>query len=232
MILTLFILGCAGSNNGTQQPEVSSTDTNTETPVGEILFQIPLADPSKFSILVGVDHDPTVQDDGISQTICTDYLGRNFPHCYDQHNGNDYMLQGGFAAMDDGSAEIVAAADGIVIETEDGNYDRCHSDIASFDIDCDGYPMRANYVIVAHDTGHKTLYWHMKKDSVAVDVGQTVQSGEVLGLVGSSGKSSQPHLHFEVKSPDGKVINPYAGPYSQPQTYWCAQADPFPGTCE
>ena len=142
------------------------------------------------------------------------------------------MLQGGFATMDAGSAEIVAAADGVVTETEDGNYDRCHSDIASFDIDCDGYPMRANYVIIEHETGHKTLYWHMKKDSVAVVIGEEVFAGDVLGLVGSSGKSSQPHLHFEVKSPSGEMINPYAGPYSQPETFWCDQQDPFPGPCE
>ena len=101
------------------------------------------------------------------------------------------MLQGGFASMDSGSAEIVAAANGLVIETEDGNYDRCHSDIASFDIDCDGYPMRANYVIIEHETGHQTLYWHMKKDSVAVVVGEQVFSGDV-GRGGTQGRGLYP----------------------------------------
>ena len=41
----------------------------------------------------------------------TDYLGRGFPHCYDNHTGSDFILQGGFSAMDDGTT-VVAAADG------------------------------------------------------------------------------------------------------------------------
>ena len=169
MIFIVLLLNC--TSDGEKPTPIDSEDSShehvEETPRGDLLFRIPLADKSKFTILVGVDHDPVEQQEGIDQTICTDYQGRQFPHCYDQHRGNDYMLQGGFATMDDGSAEIVAAADGVVIKTEDGNYDRCHSDIASFDIDCDGYPMKANYVILEHETGHQTMYsgqvrWNQK----------------------------------------------------------------------
>ena len=71
----------------------------------------------------------------------------------------------------------------------------------------------------------------MKKHSVAVALGDTVEQGDLLGFVGSSGFSTMPHLHFEVETPLGDVVDPYAGPYSQEETYWCDQQDPLPGFC-
>ncbi|MGK0358413.1 MAG: murein DD-endopeptidase MepM/ murein hydrolase activator NlpD [Bradymonadia bacterium] len=167
------------------------------------------------SLVLGVDHDP-VRVDGV---LCLDHDGRNFPFCYDGHDGTDYLLTGGFTAMDRGSARILAAAGGVVIYAEDGNYDRCRGSTAG-DIDCDGNPMFANGVRIEHANGYVSWYWHMKRDSVAVQVGDVVSCGDLLGLVGSSGRSAQPHLHFEVAGPDGRVIDPYAGEFSQAESYW------------
>ena len=130
---------------------------------------------------------------------------------------------GGFDAMDAGSATIVAAADGVVVETLDGNYDRCHATVEG--IDCDGHPIVGNYVILEHDGGWRTLYWHLKNGSVAVAVGETVRAGDPLGKVGSSGNSSMPHLHFELQDARGAVVDPYAGSHSQPESWWCEQGD-------
>lgn len=167
------------------------------------------------SLILSVDHDP-VRVDGV---LCMDRDGRNFPFCYDEHDGTDYLLTGGFAAMDRGSARIQAAAGGVVIYAEDGNYDRCHGTVQG-GIDCDGNPMFANAVRIEHANGYVSWYWHMKTDSVAVQVGDVVACGDFLGLVGSSGTSAQPHLHFEVEDPNGRVIDPYAGEFSQPESYW------------
>ncbi|WP_370979544.1 M23/M56 family metallopeptidase [Agaribacterium sp. ZY112] len=52
-------------------------------------------------------------------------------------------------------------------------------------------------VLVEHEQGFSSLYSHM--DSIAVDAGQLVLAGEQLGTVGSSGKSTGPHLHFELR---------------------------------
>lgn len=166
-------------------------------------------------LILGVDHDP-VRVDGV---LCQDHDGRNFPFCYDEHDGTDYLLTGGFDAMDRGSARIHAAAGGVVIRAEDGNYDRCHGTVQG-GIDCDGNPMIANAVQIEHANGYVSWYWHMKRGSVAVQVGDVVRCGDFLGLVGSSGTSAQPHLHFEVQSPRGGVIDPYAGAFSQPESYW------------
>jgi len=56
----------------------------------------------------------------------------------------------------------------------------------------------------------------------------------VLGRVGSSGKSSQPHLHFELQDPVGQAIDPYSGEFSQELSFWCDQGslDELPGNCD
>lgn len=193
----------------------------------------PLREAELFKTILGVDHDPVIQDPGITELLCADYLGRSFPHCYDEHDGSDYLLEGNFSQMDNGSATILAAAAGTVVEVEDGHYDRCHGDLTTGTVNCDGHDGIANRVIVEHEGGYRTLYWHMKEGSVAVVLGQTVEAGDALGLVGSSGFSTQPHLHFELQDSAGSPIDPYAGPLSQAETWWCEQGDPegLPGDC-
>lgn len=192
-------------------------------------FALPLAEPELFNATVGVDHDPEVHE-GAEQLICMAYDGRPFPACYDEHDGTDYLLDGGFDTMDAGSTEVWAAAGGEVVSIEDGHYDRCHGTLGG-EVDCDGHSGIANHVVLEHSTGDRSRYWHLKKDSVLVEVGQVVECGEALGLVGSSGNSSTPHLHFEVEHAQGPV-DPYAGTYSQPETWWLEQgeADDLPGT--
>jgi len=64
-----------------------------------------------------------------------------------------------------------------------------------------------NYVVVDHGNGYKTLYAHMLNNSVIVKAGQRVNQGQKLGVMGSTGRSTGTHLHFEVISPGGK-LNP------------------------
>lgn len=62
-----------------------------------------------------------------------------------------------------------------------------------------------NYVVVSHGSGNTTLYAHMS--SIKVSVGQYVAQGAVLGITGSTGNSTGPHLHFEVTE-NGVRVNP------------------------
>lgn len=54
-----------------------------------------------------------------------------------------------------------------------------------------------NYIVIKHGNGSQTLYSHMS--STAVGVGATVDAGETIGYVGMTGRSTGPHLHFEVR---------------------------------
>ena len=62
-----------------------------------------------------------------------------------------------------------------------------------------------NMVRIDHGDGSQTLYAHM--NSIAVEAGQEVLAGELIGRVGSTGRSTGPHLHFEI-SIDGNLADP------------------------
>jgi murein DD-endopeptidase MepM/ murein hydrolase activator NlpD len=83
--------------------------------------------------------------------------------------------------------EIFATGDGTVTKVNKGRR---------------GY---GKHVIIDHGYGYQTLYAHMSE--IDVRRGQKVKRGDVIGLVGNTGISSAPHLHYEVIK-DGKKINP------------------------
>lgn len=62
-----------------------------------------------------------------------------------------------------------------------------------------------NYVVISHGNGISTLYGHMS--SYIVYEGQNVSRGETIGYVGSTGRSTGPHLHFEVRQ-NGQYLDP------------------------
>ena len=63
-----------------------------------------------------------------------------------------------------------------------------------------------NYIVVNHGNGFETLYAHLSQ--IRVIAGQGVQRGQVIGLVGSTGRSTGPHLHFEIRQ-GGVKRNPF-----------------------
>jgi uncharacterized repeat protein (TIGR01451 family) len=136
-------------------------------------------------------------------------------HSYDGHLGHDSDLRS-FKVQDIG-VPIFAALPGLVVDAHDGEFDKS----------TDLTPKPANYVILDHGNTHRSLYWHMKKDSVAVQIGDVVPAGAQLGLVGSSGYSTGPHLHFESQF-EGSHYEPSAGPCRPGPSNWTSQP-PFPG---
>lgn len=106
------------------------------------------------------------------------------------HNGVDL---GGRAYKD---APILAARDGIVIYTGWS----------------DSY---GNWAIINHDNDLQTRYAHMS--SVSVKTGDEVAAGQQIGVQGSTGRSTGPHLHFEVIQPDPK--NPLGRTSNAPKVY-------------
>ena len=70
------------------------------------------------------------------------------------------------------------------------------------------YYSYGEYVVIQHNDGKQTLYAHMRQGSRRVSVGQVVQQGQVIGIVGATGRASGPHLHFEVRI-NGRPVNPF-----------------------
>ena len=171
----------------------------TPSPQATVLFGWPLKakagfnDPGYHSVSAFADHDTT--------TLLKDYdCGTR---TYDGHGGTDYFLWPfSWNKVDSSEVEIVAAAKGVIISKADGN----------FDLSCGGNKLDANEVILLHSDSSRSLYWHMKKGSVTTkSIGDTVQAGEYLGTIGSSGQTSGPHLHFEVYDGSNKLVDPYQG---------------------
>ncbi len=113
-----------------------------------------------------------------------DYRGGPFQN--DGHDAWDINAVD-FSAQDAG-VPIVAAAGGIVVQVVDGNFDR--------ETTTTNRP--ANLVVIDHGNGWRTTYLHLAANSIVVQVGQEVQQGQLLGLMGSSGNSTAPHLHWGV----------------------------------
>ncbi|MFD2207795.1 M23 family metallopeptidase [Kiloniella antarctica] len=93
-------------------------------------------------------------------------------------------------------------------------------------------PRPSNSVVVNHGNGWRTHYGHLRKGSVIVKPGQEVARGSLLGLVGLSGSTSFPHLHFHL-SYKGQNIDPFTGMKGNEgceaaatgRSYWSADAN-------
>ncbi|MBC5862548.1 M23 family metallopeptidase [Flavobacterium turcicum] len=95
------------------------------------------------------------------------------------HEGMDFTAKSG--------TPIYATGDGVV---------------AKADNTASGY---GNHIVIRHGFGYETLYAHLSKYNTRA--GKRVKRGDIIGYVGSTGRSEAPHLHYEVHK-DSKVVNP------------------------
>lgn len=89
------------------------------------------------------------------------------------HNGIDFSARGG--------SSVVASASGKVLISRDSGYNG-------------GY---GQYIVIQHANGTQTLYAHLSANFVSA--GDSISQGKVIGNIGSTGKSTGPHLHFEIR---------------------------------
>jgi hypothetical protein len=160
------------------------------------------------------DHDPEeatiFNDKGMGKNNILDYMGGD--RTYDGHAGTDISIVS-FEWQDTG-IPIIAVAPGVVMDTQDGYYD----------YQLDFVRVEGNYVLIDHGSGRCSYYGHLKKYSVCVQIGDRVEAGQQIGMIGSSGRSTWPHLHFECRE-DDKKIDPFSGPYNPIPSRWKVQPE-------
>lgn len=119
---------------------------------------------------------------GESHRIIQGYFG---PFSHRERAALDFKMKRG--------SKICAVREGIVIRVkEDGYLGGWNSK----------YRSHGNNIVIQHPDGSRAGYWHLQKDGALVNVGDTVQKGQVIALSGKTGYTATPHLHFLVWTSD------------------------------
>jgi len=124
---------------------------------------------------------------------------------YDGHRGVDFRVPTEIE-MREGTA-VIAAADGKVIFAFDGQPDIHMRETGPGKT---REERNGNWVAINHGGGWITTYAHLMKGTVAVKKGDRVKRGDRLGLIGLSGNSEFPHVHFAVTHRN-KLLDPFTG---------------------
>ena len=124
-----------------------------------------------------------------------------------EHQGID-ISQGGIAGK-----PVVATKSGVVVAAKD----TCNCGDPYTPCNCNG--RQGNYVIIKHNDGGFSRYLHLQYGSVSVQVGQSVNRGAQIGLVGSSGESYGYHLHFDLATGSAWNLNNRYNPMNESYDY-------------
>ncbi|MEG1743301.1 MAG: peptidoglycan DD-metalloendopeptidase family protein, partial [Clostridia bacterium] len=160
--------------NGELKDELLLKSIYKIEPQNKIIERGVMLSPKKETASVAIFVAP--YDGGISSAYGTRYLlGSNF------HGGVDFAAKA--SGQNCFKAPVVAAGDGIVVGASySGNFGKL--------------------IIIEHSNGIRTYYAHL--NDFAVKVGQKVNQGEMIAHIGLTGQTQGPHVHFEVRLPDGK----------------------------
>lgn len=99
--------------------------------------------------------------------------------------------------------EVLAVADGIIVTASDGMPDNVPGQVPSLDTFAPVCLFCGNHVVLQLAHGQFATYMHLQPGSLRVAKADRVRRGQVLGLVGNSGESFTPHLHFQVTTEPG-----------------------------
>ncbi len=202
-VLILRVSGITPPNKGFLEFPIDYSDSDFATVAG--LFQI-----EGGKIITRVDHDRTgnryTAADGVGRTITPppdDPTWKHYNHCrdtkhnacYDQADAPDIVVDSGTPILAAFAGKVV----GLVPDCTEGGQKSCS-----------GF---GNYVLLDHANCYRTRYSHLNTTSVVY--GQTVSTGKMVGLAGSTGKSTGPHLDFQVRfdpsCKDGKWLEVLLG---------------------
>lgn len=175
-----------------------------KTAASSVLFRWPLTtaayrDFPSWSIhnFVDLDPDGDGDDDDREDFEIEDYNCGN--RTYDGHQGIDILVHPyRWELKNNGFVHVIAAARGIIVFKHQGEFDENCGDLSNYQ----GSTARGNNLVILHEDGTTaSFYMHMKDGSLTAKVeGDFIETGEYIGTVASAGRSSEPHLHYQVNT--------------------------------
>lgn len=105
------------------------------------------------------------------------------PHKGSGKNLDDYEAFG---------QEVTAPADGIIVQVINGAVNISIGER-------DRYILIGNAIVIDHENGEYSVLAHFKHDSIRVELGDKVKQGDILGLCGNTGNTSEPHIHYHLQ---------------------------------
>ena len=163
--------------NTTKRMDVLSKQLAIQSKSLDVILKLAEA---KSDFLSAIPAIQPVQNENLKQMASGfGYRTDPFTKARKMHKGMDFTAKSG--------TPIYATGDGVV---------------AQADNKASGY---GNHVVIRHGFGYETLYAHLSKYNTRA--GKRVKRGDIIGYVGSTGRSEAPHLHYEVHK-DKKVVNP------------------------
>lgn len=163
--------------NTTKRVDILSKELAIQSKSLDIILDLAKA---KNKLLAAIPAIQPVRNENLKQLASGfGYRTDPFTKARKMHKGMDFSANTG--------TPIYATGDGV---------------IAKADNTASGY---GNHIVIKHGYGYETLYGHLSKYKVRA--GQHVKRGDIIGYVGSTGRSEGPHLHYEVHK-DGNVVNP------------------------
>ncbi|MFH1551590.1 MAG: peptidoglycan DD-metalloendopeptidase family protein [bacterium] len=125
---------------------------------------------------------------------------QRFAFDFDALDNNDKRYKGKGKRNEDYYSfgkKVLSPANGVVVEAIDGVKDNCPDSMNS-------YSALGNAIIIKHSKNEVSVLAHLKQGSLKVKSGDKVKMGQIIGLCGNSGNSSEPHLHYHLQ--DNEII--------------------------
>jgi len=191
LLATIFIQGCANNKVASSNFLNYQTKANLKFPLrGESLIvhggreieQNAHASEKdqRFAIdVVALKQGSTLQEQGITVFEAITYEG-------DPKQNDSYYIYG---------RDVIAPANGRIVDTLDGIPDAIPSE-THYDYK---HPA-GNYVVIDHGNNEFSMLAHLKNGSVIFSKGDLVVAGDVIGSVGNTGNSTEPHLHYHLQN--------------------------------
>lgn len=186
MLLPVIILASIGNNTEDEEESTNTTESSSVVVTSDDMYQYVNGQfPMPFETW-DTNRDVITSRFSGNRTLTVDGVTQTKPH-----TGIDLVC------VSKSNPKICAVKEGKVV------------------VAIAGTTSYGNYVVIEHHTEDKTfytLYGHMKEGSIMVAVGNEISQGQVLGIMGSTGYSTGPHLHFEVRldnNSSNNAVNPY-----------------------